>query len=105
MAWRTSQTGSGSRSTERGRLLTSLPTAATMPERLELFRAHFRQSLQAVHTNFAYFDGVQRLNWVSPWPGATHPNPPDVPDGLLPDQDLFGTAPDVANADDEDIVI
>ena len=89
----------------RGRLLTSLPAAATIPERLELFRAHFRQSLEAVHTNFAYFDGVQRLNWVSPWPGAAHPNPPNVPDGLLPDQDLFGTAPDVANADDEDIVI
>jgi len=36
--------------TSRGRLLTTLPTAPTMPARLELFRAHFRESLaSALH--------------------------------------------------------
>lgn len=89
----------------RGRLLTKLPSAPSMPERLELFRAHFRASLMAVHTNFAYFDGQQRLNWVAPWDNASHPAPPTIPAALLPDQSLFGPTTDIANADDQDIVI
>ncbi|CAN7368078.1 hypothetical protein [Knoellia sp. LjRoot47] len=89
----------------RGRLLTKLPDAATMPERLELFRAHFRASLDAVHTNFAYFDGQQRLNWVAPWVNASHPSLPAIPPALQPDQNLFSGDVDVANADDKDIVI
>ncbi|MBO3089489.1 hypothetical protein [Cellulomonas dongxiuzhuiae] len=69
----------------RGALKTTgLPHGASVDERLESFRRELRSSLNAVHTNFAYFDQAQQLNWVGPWDGAQVPALPELPSPLLP---------------------
>ena len=65
--------------TDHGHLLTTgLPVGATVHEREEGFKYGLRRSLEAVHTNFNYFDGRQRLNWVAPWEGLS------LPQGAVP---------------------
>lgn len=72
-----------------GQLLTSgLPAGSSMPERVELFKGHLREALSAVHTNFAYFDQAQSLNWVAPWPGAIVPTLPEFAPALQPELTL-----------------
>lgn len=71
---------------ERGSVLTTgLPPGATMDEQVNEFRRHLRASLDAVHTNFAFFDGTQRLNWVAAWPTAIRPTLGPLPAALQPD--------------------
>lgn len=91
----------------RGKLLTSgLPPGATLEERVEKVKAHYRASLSAVHTNFAFFDQKQRLNWVAPWDGATLPSFAPLPSALQPVEGLFDSDVTVADdADDADDVI
>lgn len=49
---------------------------------IDTFRWGLGQSLEAVHTSFAHFDGSQRLAWVDLWPGAafatSEPLPPEL---------------------------
>jgi len=71
---------------KHGKVLTAgLPSAADKAESIELFKAGLRASLGAVHTNFAFFDQSQRLNWVAPWDHANIPALPALPQALLPD--------------------
>jgi len=83
--------------TVRGALRTTgLPSGATPEDRLEAFRRELRSSLSAVHTNFAYFDQAQQLNWVGPWVGAQVPTLPELPGPLQPN----GGIPTLLMADD-----
>jgi hypothetical protein len=91
---------------KHGKLATSgLPSGSTETERVERFKAHLRASLGAVHTNFAFFDQSQRLNWVAPWDGAVAPEVPELPAALLPDMTLFADESVVAEPPAEDVVI
>lgn len=68
----------------RGALpISGLPAPDGRVDGLEVFRRHLRNSLDAVHTNFAFFDLKQQLNWVSPWPGSVPPILP-MPAALQP---------------------
>lgn len=92
---------------ERGRLGTSgLPAVlgdTAEEERISQFIGHLRASLNAAHTNFAHFDGRQRLNWVAPWQGADLTGRPSVPDALA--EPVTGSETRLANATDEAVVI
>lgn len=63
---------------------TGLPASTSTTEGVEKFKAHLRASLAAVHTNFAFFNESQRLNWVAAWPGADVPLTPPLPPALAP---------------------
>lgn len=79
---------------------TGLPKAASETERVELFKAHLRASLGAVHTNFAFYNESQRLNWVAAWAGARTPPMPDLPEPLLPALEGVTDVGAVTDADD-----
>jgi hypothetical protein len=49
---------------------------------VEVFKRHLRNSLSAVHTNFAFFN-PDRLTWMLPWPTLTTPELP-LPSPLQP---------------------
>jgi len=90
----------------RGTLSTSgLPLSKDDPpeDRVAAFKGHLRASLDAVHTNFAHFDGQQRLNWVAPWDGAEASHRPAVP-AVLADP-ATGSSADLANAAKKNVVI
>lgn len=92
--------------TTAGKLLTSgLPAGPSTAERVEKYKAHLRASLNAVHTNFAFFDQSQRLGWVAPWPGAEVPTLSELPAALQPTEGLFEEQEAVADADASTIVI
>lgn len=92
--------------TTHGKLSTSgLPAGPTEDERVERFKAHLRASLAAVHTNFAFFDQSQRLNWVAPWEGAAAPQLPDLPAALEPTVGLFEDETVIAEPQDEGVVL
>jgi hypothetical protein len=92
--------------TMHGKLSTSgLPSGPTEDERVERFKAHLRASLAAVHTNFAFFDQSQRLNWVAPWEGAAAPQLPELPSALQPAAELFEDEAAVAEPQAEGVVI
>jgi hypothetical protein len=88
---------------EKGYLLTTgMPAATPQSSAEEEFRRHLRGSLDAVHTNFAYFDGKQRLNWAAPWLGAVRPDLAPLPAALQPGglrPGLVGEAPPLEAAD------
>jgi len=84
---------------------TGLPEGRSQEERVEKFKAHLRASLEAVHTNFAFFDQKQRLNWVAPWPTARVPELEALPVELQPTTDLFTTDEAVADSTATQIVI
>ena len=89
-----------------GKLLTSgLPAGDTQDERVEKYKAHLRASLDAVHTNFAFFDNSQRLAWVAPWEGAVAPAMPALPAALEPVNDLFVRPNDVVDPSASPVVI
>ncbi len=89
-----------------GKLLTSgLPDGDSVEERVEKFKAHLRASLDAVHTNFAFFDQSQKLNWVAPWEGAAVPEQLDLPQALLPAPGMADDEGDIAEASPSQIVI
>lgn len=92
--------------TKAGKLLTSgLPAGGSTDEKVEKFKAHLRASLDAVHTNFAFFDQSQRLGWVAPWDTAQQPQMPDLPDALQPTPGLFANEESIADADPGQVVI
>lgn len=89
-----------------GKLLTTgLPKGKSQTEQVEKFKANLRASLEAVHTNFAFFDQSQRLNWVAAWPGATLPDLGSLPAALEPSVGLFETDEDVAESASSQIVL
>lgn len=90
----------------RGSLRTTgLPQVegGSLEERVEAFRGHFRESLRAVHTNFAFFDQTQRLNWVGAWDGANMSGVPEAPDALA--ATAGADEAELANAADSQVVI
>lgn len=88
-----------------GKLLTTgLPKADTVSEQVELFKANLRESLSAVHTNFAFFDNQQRLNWVAAWEGAVVPDFDPLPDALQPVEGLFPATVEVGDDEPEVII-
>ncbi len=92
--------------TKGGKLLTTgLPAGTTPAEQVEKYKAHLRASLDAVHTNFAFFDQSQRLGWVAPWDGAVAPAMSDLPPALQPVVDLFGDADAVGDGAPAQIVL
>lgn len=59
-----------------------LPTAQQGLSGVEVFKMHLRNSLRAVHTNFAFFN-PDRLTWMLPWDGLVEPATP-LPAALEP---------------------
>lgn len=49
-----------------------LPAAQEDLSGVEVFKMHLRNSLRAVHTNFAFFN-PDRLTWMLPWDGLVEP--------------------------------
>lgn len=89
-----------------GKLSTAgLPAGKNEGERVEAFKAHLRASLGAIHTNFAYFDGAQKLNWVAPWDGAEVPELLELPPALQPEASLFADDAAVAEPVAKPVVI